>query len=305
MLLFGAAMGATTVSAQSSDGEVAVSPTDVSLSQGESQTIAVTYERESNATPQGIEYTLTYDPAVISVTDQAQGSYLGGTALINNVSTPGEVEYAEVALDGDGAEAASGTIAEVTIEAASDVDNRATTTLEFTTAKASEGSTEFAITTTDGTVETEAPDPTDGSSDEDSDTEETTDEDSNSEETTDEDSDTEETTDEDSNSEETTDEDATNEEIAADDSEANDNETTGKEDNTATTNETTTEAELNETENTEPNQSTKTEQTATDSSTNETSTSEGDTNDAVPGFGIELVTISILIISYIIGHRKY
>jgi len=284
-VLLAVSIGATGVSAQTADGEVAVSPTEVSLEQGESQTIAITYNRESDATPQGIEYALAYDPAIISVTDQEQGSYLGGTAFVNNVSTSGEVEYVEAILDGDGVETASGTVATITIEAANDVDAGATTTLEFTTAKASEGATEFTITTTNGTVETEASDQTDGSTDEDSDTEDTTEDNSDNEETTN--------------------EDATNEETAADGAEASNNETTSKEDNTATTNETTTEAELNEAENTETDQSTETEQAATDSSTDETSKSEEDTSGAAPGFGIKLVAISILIISYIIGHQKY
>jgi len=276
MLLFGAAMGATTVSAQSSDGEVAVSPTDVSLSQGESQTIAVTYERESNATPQGIEYTLTYDPAVISVSDQEQGSYLGGNALINNVSTPGEVEYAEVALDGDGTEATNGTIATITIEAASDVDDRATTTLEFTRAKASEGSTEFVITTTNGTVEAEIPTQTDDSADESSDSEETTDDESDSQGAPEEDSDSEETMDD-----------------------------TDNQDATDTENETTAGTELNDTDDTETSESTNTKQGANESSTDDTETTAGDTSGAVPGFDIKLTLISVLAITYVIGRKTH
>jgi len=285
IVIFGIVIGATSASAQSTDGEITVSPTDSTIEQGESKDIAITYDRLSTATPQGIEYSITYDPAVITITNQENGSYLDGNTFTNDISTPGKVEYAEAIFNGGGVETNSGTVATITVEATSDVDNGATTTLEFTTAKASEGSSEFTITTTNGTVETEAPDPTDGSTDEDSGTEETTDEDSDSEETTD--------------------EDTTNEEIAADDSKASDNETTSEEDNPPTTDESTTESELNETENTEPDQSSDTEQAATDSSTNETSTSEDETSGAVPGFGVKLAIASVLAISYIIAHRKY
>jgi hypothetical protein len=283
VLLFGGTMCATSVSAQSADGEIAVSPTEVSVTQGESQTIAVTYERVSDATPQGIEYTVAYDPAVISVTNQEQGSYLGGDALINNVSSPGEVEYAEVALDGDSVETTNGTVATITVEAASDVDDGATTPLEFTTAKASEGSTEFTITTTNGTVEAEVPTQEEGSTDTDSDGEETTDEDADSEETTEKNADSEETT---------------------DDTE-NDGNRTEDVDNATSENETRTEAELNETADTETSSSTTSEQPANDSSTGNSTTPEDDTSGAIPGFGIKLSLIAVLAITYIVGRKTH
>ena len=282
-VLLAAAMGVTGVSAQTADGEVAVSPTETSLEEGESQTIVVTYERKSDATPQGIEYTLTYDPDVISVTDQEQGSYLGGTAFVNNFSTPGEVEYAEAILEGDGVETASGTVATITVEATSDVDDGTTTLLEFTTAKASEGASEFAITTTNGTVEAEVPNQADDSTDNNSDSEETTDEDSDSEETTGENADTEETT---------------------DDTE-NDSNRTEEVDNSTAENENRTEAELNETVDTETSSSTASEQPANDSSTGDGTPSEDDTSGAIPGFGVKLSLIAVLAITYIIGRKSH
>ena len=272
-ILLAAAMGATNVSAQTADGEVAVSPTETSLEEGESQTIAVTYERESDTTPQGIEYTLTYDPAVISVTNQEQGTYLGGTAFVNNFSTPGEVEYAEAILDGNGVETANGTVATITVEAASDTNDEATTPLEFTTAKASEGANEFIITTTNGRVEIGAPnqagDPTDN--------------DSNGEETTNEESDSEET---------------------ADDTE-NDSNRTEAVNNSIRKNENRTEAELNETVDTETSNSTESEQSTNDSSTGESTTSEDNTSGSIPGFGAKLTLIAVLAITYIIGRKSY
>ena len=310
MLLFGGVIGATSVSAQSPDGEIAVSPAEVSLAQGESQTIAITYERLSNATPQGIEYTVTYDPAVVSVTNQEQGSYLGGNALINNVSTPGEVEYAEVIFDGGGVETANGTVATITVEAASDADDGATTPLEFTTAKASEGSTEFAITTTDGTVDAEVPsqadDPTNNDSDseenanDESDGGETTEEDADSEATTGDESDSEATTDENTDSDETTED--TDAEGATDDTEADSNRAEDVNNSTAES-ETRAEAELNET-NTEPSDSSPSTQPANDSSTGNGTASEGDTDSAVPGFGVTLTLIAVLAVSYIIGRKS-
>ena len=311
VLILGLIVGAPSVSAQSPDGEIAVSPTDVSLEQGESETIAVTYERLSDATPQGIEYTLTYDSDVITVTDQEQGSYLGGRALVNNISTPGEVEYLEAIFDGEGVEATNGTVATITVEAASDVDDGAATSLELTTAKASEGSTEFTITTTDGTIDAEVPsqadDPTDNDSDneenedDESDSGETTEEDTNSEATTGDESDSEATTDENTDSDETTED--TDAEGATDDTEADSNRAEDVNNSTAES-ETRTESELNET-NTEPGDSSPSTQPANDSSTGNGTTSEGDTDSAVPGFGVTLTLIAVLAATYIIGRRSY
>ena len=168
VILLGTAVGATSTSAQSTDGEIALSPTEVSLEQGESQTIAITYERLSEATPQGVEYTLVYDPNVISVADQEQGSYLGGRVLVNDASTPGEVEYLEAIFDGDGVKNSSGTIATITVEPTSNLEDSATTELEFATAKASEAGTKFDITTINGTVEAEAADQIDDSTNDES-----------------------------------------------------------------------------------------------------------------------------------------
>lgn len=310
VLLLGGTMGTTSVNAQSPDGEIAVSPTEVSLTQGESQTIAVTYERLSNATPQGVEYTLRYDPTVISVTNQEQGSYLGGEALINNVSTPGEVEYAEVRFDGESVETTSGTVATITVEAASDVDDGATTSLELTTAKASEGSTEFAITTTDGTVDAEVPSQADDPTDNDSDNEENADDESDSGETTEDDTNSEATTGDESDSEATTDENTdsgetiedTDAEGATDDTEADSNRTEDVNSSTAES-ETRAEAKLNET-NTEPSDSSPSTQPANDSSTGNGTTSEGGTDSAVPGFGVTLTLIAVLAVIYIVGRKS-
>ena len=282
LLTIGGITGAATGSTQSVDGEIVVSPTEVSLEQGESEEIAIKYKRLSDATPQGIEYTLSYDSDVISVVNQEQGSYLGGNAFVNNVSAPGEVEYVEAILGGDGVETVNGTIATITVEAASDIDDETTTPLEVTTAKASEGATEFTITTTNGTVEAEVPNQADDPTDNDSDSKETTDGDIGSEETTGGNADTEQATDDaetDSNR---------NEEI----------------NNSPVKNENRTESDLNETD-TETGGSTASTQTDNDSSTGNGTTSENDTNSAIPGFGITLTLIAVLAASYIIGRKSY
>ena len=282
LLTIGVATGAATGSTQSADGEIAVSPAELSLEQGESEEIAITYERLSDATPQGIEYTISYDSDMISVVDQEQGSYLDGNAFVNNVSTPGEIEYAEAILGEDGVETVNGTVATITVEAASNIDGETTTSLEFTTAKASEGATEFTIATTNGTIEAEVPNQADDATDDDSGSEETTDENTGSEETTGENADTEE---------------------AIDDTEADSNRTEEMNNSTAES-ETRAEAELNET-NTEPSDSSPSTQPANDSSTGNGTTSEGDTDSAVPGFGVTLTLIAVLAASYIIGRRSY
>ncbi len=270
LILLGAAMGATSVGAQSADGEIAVSPTDVSLEQGESRTVAITYERLSDATPQGIEYTLSYDPDVISVTDQEQGSYLGGRALVNNISTPGETEYVEAIFDGSGVEKSSGTIATITIVPTSGAESGSTTDLEFNTAKASEAETEFAITTTPGTVKTSGSgQPDDNMDDKSGDGEGSMDDESRDEgsiatnEPQDGDADTAERTN------------------GSSDSEINESETLS-----------------NRTGNINQDESIDTGETTNESSTSDNTEPETDTSESVPGFGITVAVLAILTMNY-------
>lgn len=274
IILLGAATGATSVNAQSVDGEIAVSPTDVSLEQGESRTITITYERLSNATPQGIEYTLRYDPNVISVTNQEQGSYLGGRALVNNISTPGKVEYVEAIFDGEGVEKSSGPIATITIEPASDVEDGETTELEFTTAKASDAGTAFTITTTGGTVETIVSEGTNGST-----------------------------------NEETDEESSTSDRSAAEGSSTNgepqDSNTNTSETNSSATGNVNESTPLsNKTEDANPNEPANTGQT-NDSSTSDDSEPEDGTDESVPGFGITATVLSVVSISYMASKKLH
>lgn len=153
VLLFAVVAGATTVSAQSEDGRLELSPDQVSLEQRGSKTINITYERTSDATAQGIQYTLEYNPDVISVTDQQQGSYLEGIKT-SDTSTPGEVVYAEIG--GEPIEKDSGTVATITIAPACDINSGAKTDVEFTTAIASEGGAELDVMASGGTVEIES-----------------------------------------------------------------------------------------------------------------------------------------------------
>ena len=296
LLVCGTGLGATPVTAQPSDGTIAVSPADVSLEPGESQTIAVTYEKESDATPQGIEYTLTYDPDVVSVTNQEQGSYLNGAVLVNNISTAGKIEYTEAVLNGDGAETERGTVASFTIETAPNVANGATTPLEFTTAKASEGATEFTLTTTNGTLAT-ASAQTDGSPEDDTDSDERTDDDdSESDERADDSSDGEDSADNDASgldTDETTD-DAESEETTDADTE-NEN-ATNDTDDTAESNTTQPPGSPTETDPTTPS--------AQNETANETPTGD-DTDSAVPGFGVPLAVAATVVVSYMIRRRAH
>lgn len=262
MILLGTAVGATSTSAQSTDGEIALSPTEVSLEQGESQTIAITYDRLSEATPQGVEYALVYDPNVISVTDQEQGSYLGGRVLVNDASTPGEVEYLEAIFDGGGVKKSSGTIATVTVEPASDIEDSATTELEFATAKASEAETRFIITTVNGTIEADASDRIDDST----------------------------------NDESTEEEQNTNGDETLDDS----TETSEKVKNS--TNKNVSESKIKP-NGTEPQEPTEMNQTTDNSSTSGKTETEANTEESIPGFGITITVLSILVVNYVISKK--
>lgn len=264
LALAGMTIGASSVSAASADGELAVSPTEITLEEGDSAEIAVTYERLSDATPQGIEYTLTYDPAVISVIEQEQRPYLGGNEFVNNVSTPGEVEYLEARLDDERVETPEGTVATITVEPASDVDDGATTNLNFTTAGASEGDTTFTITTTNGTIEAESAAETDDSTTDDSQLSGPTDDESDAD-----DSDT-------------------NDQL--DDSPADDHDSVTGDDSTTETEETDTEP----TDDREP---------PADDASDDDTLPESDTDDSVPGFGMTITILSILMTTYIIRQR--
>jgi hypothetical protein len=276
VILFWVAVGTMSVIAQEADGEIAVSPSEISIEQQESETIRVTYERLSNATPQGVQYTLTYNPDVIAVVDQKQGSYLGGNDFLNDISTPGEIRYAEVILDQEGVEKSSGTVATITIEPANELENAATTELEFTTAKASEAETEFVITATNGTVEAAGSSETDDNTDDDSSDDETsTDDDSSDDENN---TDDEEPEDTDSNTAERT------------------NSSTAANSNVSTT-------LNNETEDRNAEEPINGEQPANDSSSATDSEGETDTDESVPGFGISVAVLSILIINYIVSKK--
>ena len=74
VILLGTPVGATSTQAKATYQQSAFNPPEVSLEQGESQTIAITYERLSETTPQGVEYHLVYDPNIISVAMKEQES---------------------------------------------------------------------------------------------------------------------------------------------------------------------------------------------------------------------------------------
>lgn len=137
------------VSGDSSAGEIQVSPAEVSLAEGESQTLEINYDSLSGQNPTGIEFIVEYDPEVISVVDVNDGGYLKGD-LASIGTEPGRVGYGKQNNDNQRADE-SGTVATITIELADGVDEGDTTDITFAsvTAVGVEGTPE----TIDGTVE--------------------------------------------------------------------------------------------------------------------------------------------------------
>jgi hypothetical protein len=126
----------------------------VSLEEGESKVVDVKYVENSTKTPQGIEYVLTYDPDVISVTDQQKGPYLGGDLDNSDITSSGRIEYIEATSDESSVNPNNNTVATITIEPVCGIDDGATTDLEFLPDEtgAAEGGESFDVVTTSGTA---------------------------------------------------------------------------------------------------------------------------------------------------------
>jgi hypothetical protein len=138
------------VAGQPSGGEIQVAPGDVSLNQGETKTIDINYNSLSVPNPNGVEFTLKYDPDVISVIDANKGGYIGaGAAGTGPTTTSGEVAFGYTQANPIGAD--SGTVATITIELADGVSKGDTTDLTFT--KARTIGTDASPNRVDGTVE--------------------------------------------------------------------------------------------------------------------------------------------------------
>ena len=135
-------------------GEVKITPDNVSLEGDTSETVNITYE-DPTEPPQGIAYTLRYDPDVIEVTNQEKGPYLGGGIDNSDISTPGEVEYVEVIFEEGDVDENNNTVSTITIEPVCGLSGGETTDLEFTSVEAADSDVEYTIAATNGTVEIE------------------------------------------------------------------------------------------------------------------------------------------------------
>jgi hypothetical protein len=262
----GMIIGTTGATGQSADGEIAVSPADVSVEQDDTQTIVITYQRISTATPQGIEYTLSYDPDVISVVNQEQGSYLSGDAFENSIETPGKIEYGEVLVEEDGVETVNGTVTRITIEPSSNATGAETTDVEFTTARASEAGTELIVTTTNGTIGINIPEQVD---------EGTSDDSQNADDNTSDDS---------QNADEKNTNTSNSKSGSTDDNQSG---TVG-----------------NDQDNIKTRDRANTEQTDDTNATDSGTATETDTSESVPGFGILTAVLSVLAFNYTIRRKR-
>jgi hypothetical protein len=158
VLLVGSAALSGSVGAQS-QGQLSFNTTDITIAQGESETVAITYDSPDDVNPAGIEYKIQYNPEVITVINQNQGDYLGGSAVAEdpiNTAT-GTVEYAEVRFAESGTSTDSGTVATITMEPAVAVDEGETATLTFSDVEVSDPEGSAISTTTDSaTVQIDA-----------------------------------------------------------------------------------------------------------------------------------------------------
>lgn len=153
VLIIGMLLCIPPVAGQPSDGEISVNPSQVSLDEGESQTIAVEFQSSSDLNPTSAEYNIEYDEDVISVTSQNQGGYLGGDVIDKDISA-GTIGYGESSGNTDGKD--GGTISTITIEPASGANASETTVIKFTNVVIGEVSDEvtvLSVTKTDGSVE--------------------------------------------------------------------------------------------------------------------------------------------------------
>lgn len=137
-----------TVAGQST-GEIRLSPSDVSLKEGETRTVEINYDRLSAANPKGIEFILEYDPEVISVVSTSKGEYLADAYADGPTTSSGKIEF--WAVQTNPAEADTGTVATITIELADGVSRGDATDLTFT--KARTIGTESSPKTVGGTVD--------------------------------------------------------------------------------------------------------------------------------------------------------
>lgn len=146
-------------------GEVSVSPEEVSLEEGETETIDVEYEVVTGDTPQAVAYTIEYDPDVVEVTGQNTGSFLDAGANESEISNDdGVVSYVEIKdqeVDEDE------NVATITVEPTCGISGGDTTEFEFTSVDVAEEQ-DVNVKTVDGEIEVKgSTPPCNGGSDDD------------------------------------------------------------------------------------------------------------------------------------------
>lgn len=130
-LTVGTIAASSSVAAQS-DGQLSSNETEVLLSQGETQAVAVTYDSPPDVNPAGIQYTIQYDPSIVHVESHDSAGYTGGRVFTNNINTAtGKINYIEGRVDGSGTNTDSGTVATLKLRPVVGVNEGETTTLEF------------------------------------------------------------------------------------------------------------------------------------------------------------------------------
>ena len=151
ILVTGVTLSSVGVVGGASAGEVRVEPGEVSLQEGEQQTIEITYDSLSAPNPEGMEFVLEYDPDVITVIDSSPGAYFSGGIGGDFNNSPGEVRFG-IAKD-DPVSQDSGTVATISIELADGVYKGDTTDITFTNAISFVGDNTRTPETIGGTVE--------------------------------------------------------------------------------------------------------------------------------------------------------
>jgi len=127
--LGGVMTGSLTVVGQSSAAEMYLTPSDISLDEGESETIDIKYDSGSGESPSSLEFRLEHNPQVITVTDYELGEHVnnqGGSVIID----PDAFRFGHQ-IDQDQIESDEFTVATITVELKDGVDQGDETDLIF------------------------------------------------------------------------------------------------------------------------------------------------------------------------------
>lgn len=130
VVVSGMMLGSINATAQSSSGEIEISPSEVQLNNGESKTVDVNYDSSSDImNPRGLEFDVNYDPEVISITNVEYAEYLSGGIDKGIEVRDGTIELGR-RIDSS-ANADGGTVATISIKLADGVDEGDTTNVDI------------------------------------------------------------------------------------------------------------------------------------------------------------------------------